>query len=94
MSLEGVWARRFGGWRAACRCGESIIERMVIDMNEAQVRTLERVRQVVAERRRWISFDPARCQASIGRAQYDFRWSAHQRSNGISECSTAANARR
>jgi transposase InsO family protein len=47
MSLEGVWARRFGGWRAACRRGESIIERMVIDMNEAQVRTLEQVRQVV-----------------------------------------------
>ena len=47
MSLEGVWARRLGGWRAACRRGESIIERMVIDMDEAQVRTLEQVRQVL-----------------------------------------------
>jgi transposase InsO family protein len=34
-------------WRAA-RCGASIIEAMVIDMNEFQVRTLEQVRQVVA----------------------------------------------
>ena len=29
-------------------CGVPIIESMVIDMNEAQVRTLEQVRQVVA----------------------------------------------
>jgi transposase InsO family protein len=47
MSLERFWARRLGGWRAACLCGASIIERMVIDMNEAQVRTLEQVRQVL-----------------------------------------------
>jgi transposase InsO family protein len=32
---------------AARRCGASIIENMVIDMNEAQVRTLEQVRQVL-----------------------------------------------
>jgi integrase-like protein len=48
MSLEGVWVWRFGSWRAARQRGESIIERMVIDMNEAQVRTLEQVRQVLA----------------------------------------------
>ncbi|HYN63638.1 MAG TPA: transposase family protein [Candidatus Limnocylindrales bacterium] len=48
MSLEGLWDWRFGGWLAArWRCG-SIIEAMVIDMNEAQVRTLQQVRQVVA----------------------------------------------
>jgi transposase InsO family protein len=47
MSLEGVWAWRSGGWVAARRRGTSIIERMVIDMNEAQVRTLEQVRQVL-----------------------------------------------
>jgi hypothetical protein len=47
-SLEGAWDRRFGGWLAARRRGESIIESMVIDMNEAQVRTLEQVRQVLA----------------------------------------------
>lgn len=37
-----------GGSRGAARRGESIIESMVIDMNEAQVRTLEQVRQVLA----------------------------------------------
>jgi hypothetical protein len=37
-----------GGSRGAARRGESIIESMVIDMNEAQVRTLEQVRLVVA----------------------------------------------
>ena len=47
MSLGGVWGRRFGSSGGARRRGESIIERMVIDMNEAQVRTLEQVRQVV-----------------------------------------------
>lgn len=48
MSLEAVWGRRLFGWRAACWRGESIIERMVIDLNEAQVRTLEQVQQVLA----------------------------------------------
>jgi hypothetical protein len=48
MSLEGAWDRRFGGWLAARRRSGSIIESMVIDMNEAQVRTLEQVRQVLA----------------------------------------------
>ncbi len=37
-----------GGSQGAAWRGESIIESMVIDMNEAQVRTLEQVRQVVA----------------------------------------------
>jgi hypothetical protein len=46
-SLEGVWERRMGGRRATRRRGESIIESMVIDMNEAQVRTVEQVRQVL-----------------------------------------------
>ena len=36
------------GSRGAGMRGASIIEAMVIDMNEAQVRTLEQVRQVVA----------------------------------------------
>jgi len=36
------------GWWAAQRLGGSIIEFMVIDMNEVQVRTLEQVRQVLA----------------------------------------------
>jgi transposase InsO family protein len=54
---------------AACWRGESIIERMVIDMNEAQIRTVEQVRQVLEgtqevefrrteddeERYRWIA---------------------------------------
>ena len=48
MSLEGARDRWFGGWQAARRRGGSIIESMVIDMNEAQVRTLEQVRQVLA----------------------------------------------
>ena len=48
MSLEGTWDRRFGGWQAAYRRSGSIIETMVIDMNEAQVCTLEQVRQVLA----------------------------------------------
>jgi hypothetical protein len=47
MSLEGAWDRRFGGWLAARRRRGSIIESMVIDMNEAQVCTLEQVRQVL-----------------------------------------------
>ena len=49
MSLEAAWDRRFGGWQAARRRGGSIIESMVIDMNEAQVRTLAQVRQVLAD---------------------------------------------
>ena len=36
------------GWWAACRLRRSIIHGMIIAMNEAQVRTLEQVRQVVA----------------------------------------------
>jgi hypothetical protein len=48
MSLEGAWDLWFGGWLAAHRRRGSIIESMVIDMNEAQVRTLEQVRQVLA----------------------------------------------
>ena len=48
MSLEGAWDWRFGGWQAARRRCGSIIDWMVIDMNEAQVRTLEQVRQVLA----------------------------------------------
>ena len=48
MSLEGAWDQRFGGWQAAHRRSGSIIESMVIDMNEAQVRTLEQLRQVLA----------------------------------------------
>ena len=51
MSLEGVWERRLGSWRAACWRGASIIEAMVIDMNEAQVRTVEQVRQVEVQLR-------------------------------------------
>ena len=47
MSLEGIWARRLGGGGAVRRCGVSIIEPMVIDMDEAQVRSLEQVRQVL-----------------------------------------------
>lgn len=48
MSLEGIWARRIGGSRGAARRGESIIGRMVIDMNEAQVRSVEQMLQVLA----------------------------------------------
>jgi hypothetical protein len=48
VSLAATRGRRFGGWQAARRWRESIIESMVIDMNEAQVRTLEQVRQVLA----------------------------------------------
>ena len=48
MSLERVRGRRFGGWQAVRRRSGSIIESMVIDMNEAQVRTLAQVRQVLA----------------------------------------------
>ena len=36
-----------GRWRAARHRGESIINRMVIDMNEAQVCTVDQVRQVL-----------------------------------------------
>ena len=43
MSLGYVWDRRFGGWQAARRRRGSIIEQMVIDINEAQVRTLQQV---------------------------------------------------
>ena len=48
--MEGAWNRWFRGWQAAGRRGGSIIESMVIDMNDAQVRTFERVRQVLAGR--------------------------------------------
>jgi AraC-like DNA-binding protein len=48
MSLEGFWAGWLDGSLGASMRGVSIIEPMVIDMNEAQVRTLEQVRQVVA----------------------------------------------
>ena len=48
MSLEGTRGLRFGRWLAARRRRGSIIELMVIDMNEAQVRTLEQMRQVLA----------------------------------------------
>ena len=48
MSLGGAWDWRFGGWQAARRRGGSIIESMVIDMIEAQVCTLQQVRQVLA----------------------------------------------
>ena len=48
MSLEGFWAGWLDGLLRASMRGVSIIEAMVIDMNEAQVRTLEQVRQVVA----------------------------------------------
>ena len=47
MSLEAGWDRRFCRWLAARSGSESIIEAMVIDMNEAQVRTVEQVRQVL-----------------------------------------------
>ena len=48
MSLKGVLGLvLYGSWGAGRR-GGSIIGRMVIDMNEIQVRTLEQVRQVVA----------------------------------------------
>jgi hypothetical protein len=47
MSLEGLWAGWLDGSLGASMRGVSIIEPMVIDMNEAQVRTLEQVRQVV-----------------------------------------------
>lgn len=49
MSLEWAWARWFRGSWAARGCGESIIERMVIDINDAQVRTLEPVSEVVLD---------------------------------------------
>jgi hypothetical protein len=48
LSLEGFWAGWLDGSLEASMRGVSIIESMVIDMNEAQVRTLELVRQVVA----------------------------------------------
>jgi hypothetical protein len=48
MSLAGIWAGWLGDSLGASMRGVSIIEPMVIGMNEAQVRTLEQVRQVVA----------------------------------------------
>jgi hypothetical protein len=48
MSLESASDHGFAAWQAARWLGESIIDSMVIDMNEAQVRTLEQVRQVLA----------------------------------------------
>lgn len=48
MSLEGFAGGEIAGWWAVRGLGRSIIRGMIIDMNEAQVRTLEQVRQVVA----------------------------------------------
>ena len=48
MSLKGDRVAGGAGWQAAGERGGSIIQGMVIDMNEAQVRTLEQVRQVLA----------------------------------------------
>ena len=48
MSLEGIWARGIGSSRGVPARGESIIRRMVIDMNEAQVRSVEQMLQVLA----------------------------------------------
>ena len=48
MSLEGFADRGMSGSRESGMCEVSIIEAMVIDMDEAQVRTLEQVRPVVA----------------------------------------------
>ena len=48
MRNEPGGVRQGGGWLGAGLCGASIIDSMVIDMNEAQVRTLDQVRQVVA----------------------------------------------
>jgi len=48
MSLESTWGWRSGDWQAVHWRSGSIIAKMVIDMNEAQVRTLEQVRQVLA----------------------------------------------
>ena len=48
MSLEHGPAPGVCGRWAAVALGASIIDSMVIDMNEAQVRTLEQVRQVLA----------------------------------------------
>lgn len=47
MSLKGSGVGDLAA-EAACRRGVSIIEPMMIDMNEAQVRTVEQVQQVVA----------------------------------------------
>lgn len=48
MSLGGTGGWQFWGWLEARRRSGSIIEAMVIDMNEAQMRTLAQVRQVLA----------------------------------------------
>ena len=51
MSLEGAWNRRSGRWQAARRRDASIatiIESMVIDIDEVQVCTLQQVLQVLA----------------------------------------------
>ncbi len=48
MSLEGAWDRPLVAGGQLTGGGGSIIEPMVIDMNEAHVRTLEQVRQVLA----------------------------------------------
>ena len=48
MSLEGDLGWPNAVWRAVRGLGGLIIGGMVIDMNEAQVRTIEQVRQVVA----------------------------------------------
>ena len=48
MSLKGSRVAGGAGWQAAGERSGSIIQGMVIDMNEAQVRTLEQVHQVLA----------------------------------------------
>ncbi len=53
MSLEKAWDRRFGGWLAASLRRGSIIESMVIDMYEAQVRTLK-ARRLRAQPQLWL----------------------------------------
>lgn len=47
MSLEGLWAGWLDGSLGGSMRGVSIIEPMVIDMDEAQVRSLKQVRQVL-----------------------------------------------
>ena len=47
MSLGVVWRWRKDSSQGVVVRGVSIIGSMVIDMNEAQVRTLEQVRQVL-----------------------------------------------
>ena len=64
MSLGRVWGRQIGGSVAVRWSSGSIIEAMVIDMNETQVRSLEQVRQVV-EGTQALEF--RRCEDDEGR---------------------------